>query len=72
MMRERLDLPATAASIVPLPLTRSDINGFIGLSLESVSRAAAELERRGLVAFQRRHAVRIVDPTGLAKLVSAV
>ena len=46
--------------------------GFLGLSLESVSRAAAELQRRGLIEFQGRHAARILDPVRLAKLAAAV
>jgi CRP/FNR family transcriptional regulator len=58
--------------LVPLPMTRSDIAGFLGLSAESVSRAAANLERRGLVKFEGRSAARILDATGLARLVEAV
>jgi CRP-like cAMP-binding protein len=69
-MRERLDNPSDA--VVTLPMTRSDIAGFLGLSLESVSRAAAELERRRLVTFEGRHAARILDPGGLSRLVAAV
>jgi CRP-like cAMP-binding protein len=57
---------------IPLPMTRSDIADFLGLSLESVSRAAAELERRGLVRYEGRHLARILDPGRFAKLVAAV
>ena len=57
---------------VPLPMSRSDMAAFLGLSLESVSRAAAELERRGLVKFEGRHSAMILDPTRMAKLVAAV
>jgi Mn-dependent DtxR family transcriptional regulator len=53
-------------------MTRSDIAGFLSLSLESVSRAAAELEQRGLVQFENLHRARIVDPEGFARLVAAV
>ena len=55
-----------------LPMTRSDIAGFLGLSLESVSRAAAELERRGLVRFEDRHSARVVDAARFTRLVTAV
>ena len=57
---------------VMLPMSRSDIAGFLGLSLESVSRASAELERRGMVKFTGRHAVRIVDQPRFSKLVASV
>jgi CRP/FNR family transcriptional regulator len=59
-------------SEVALPMTRSDIAGFLGLSLESVSRASAELTRRKLVKFEGRHVVRILDAPRFAKLVTAV
>ena len=62
----------TAHEDVVLPMTRSDIAAFLGLSLESVSRASAELERRGILEFTGRHVVRIVDPPRFSKLVAAV
>jgi CRP/FNR family transcriptional regulator len=57
---------------VPLPMTRSDIAAFLGLSLESVSRAAAALERRRLVTFEQRDVAHIVDPAGLTNLIAAL
>jgi CRP/FNR family transcriptional regulator, anaerobic regulatory protein len=69
-MRDRQD--AGPRGPVSLPMTRSDIAGFLGLSLESVSRAAAMLERRGLVTFQGRNLVRIADAPAFARLVAAV
>ena len=57
---------------VPLPMARSDIADFLGLSLESVSRSATELERSGVLKFENRHLARIVDGARLAKLVAAV
>jgi CRP-like cAMP-binding protein len=58
--------------VVPLPMTRCDMAGFLGLSPESVSRAAAALERRGLVKFEGRHTARILDPARLARFAAAV
>jgi CRP-like cAMP-binding protein len=57
---------------VSLPMTRSDIAAFLGLSLESVSRASAELERRELIEFEGRHVAKILDQARLAKLVAEV
>ena len=70
-MKGRCD-PASVHEEVALPMTRSDIAGFLGLSLESVSRASAELERRRLVKFDGRHLARILDPPRFAKLVATV
>jgi CRP-like cAMP-binding protein len=62
----------TEAQEVPLPMARSDIADYLGLSLESVSRSATELERSGVVKFENRHLARIIDGARLAKLVAAV
>ena len=53
-------------------MARSDIADFLGLSLESVSRSASELERNGLVKFENRHLARILDGARMSKLVAAV
>jgi CRP-like cAMP-binding protein len=72
LMAEQPDGIIRESRVVSLPMTRSDIAAFLGLSLESVSRGAAELERRGLIQFEGRHAARIVDPVRMGKLVAAV
>jgi CRP/FNR family transcriptional regulator len=71
LMRDRQD-PVKGRGLVALPMSRTDISNFLGLSLESVSRAAAELERRGLVTFEGRHLARIADESRLAKLAAEV
>jgi len=71
MMSQRLG-SETAHAEIWLPMTRADIAGYIGLSTESVSRAATALERRGLVVFDTPHEVRIVDPSAFSRLVAAV
>jgi CRP-like cAMP-binding protein len=57
---------------VALPMSRSDIADYTGLSLESISRAAAELQRQGIAAFEGRHSACILDRGRLSKLASAV
>jgi len=57
---------------IHVPMTRSDIADFLGLSLESVSRATAELKAQGLARFDTRHHLRILDPSGLARLICNV
>jgi CRP/FNR family transcriptional regulator len=71
-MGERSDLRPRHEPEIALPMSRSDIASFLGLSLESVSRAATELKRRGVVEFSGRHQVTILDPRRLATLASDV
>jgi CRP-like cAMP-binding protein len=55
---------------IELPMSRSDIASYLGLSLESVSRASRALERRGVVCFPGRHLVRILDPAQFERIES--
>jgi CRP/FNR family transcriptional regulator len=57
---------------VELPMSRSDIASYLGLSLESVSRATSKLEKRGIVTFPNRHLARIVDRVQFDRLTKAV
>lgn len=72
LMAARRDRSTCREREVPLPMSRTDIADYLGLSRESVSRAAKELLRRDLVHFENPHLVRIVDATGLAELAAAV
>jgi CRP/FNR family transcriptional regulator len=57
---------------IEIPMSRSDIANFLGLSLEAVVRASRRLERSGVVAFNGRHAARILDRRHFEDLASAV
>jgi len=57
---------------IPLPMSRSDIAGYLGLSLEAVSRATGALVKDGMLAFDGRHSVRILDADRLDKLAADV
>ncbi len=72
MMHERMPEVEHDGHDIPLPMTRSDIAAFVGLSLESVSRAGAKLERQGIIKFKSRHVATIVDSGRLAMLAAAV
>ena len=72
LMAARRDGRTSREREVPLPMSRTDIANYLGLSLESVSRAAKELRRRDLVKFETPHLVRIVDPTRLAEVAASV
>ena len=55
---------------IDLPMSRSDIASYLGLSLESVSRATRALEKRGVVRFSGRHLLQIDDPVQFEKIES--
>jgi CRP/FNR family transcriptional regulator len=71
-MAARQEGTAAGDETIALPMTRSDIADYTGLSLESVSRAAAELERNGLARFEGRHSAAILDHRRLAKFAALV
>jgi CRP/FNR family transcriptional regulator, nitrogen fixation regulation protein len=45
----------TAAGVMALPMTRRDIADYLGLTIETVSRALSE--------FRRKRYLRFLDPT---------
>lgn len=57
---------------IELPMTRSDIASYLGLTLESVSRATRSLEKRGVVCFPHRHMVRIIDQAQFERIESTL
>jgi CRP/FNR family transcriptional regulator len=72
LMAARQGSGAAHDAKVALPMSRSDIADYTGLSLESISRAAAELQRQGIATFEGRHHACILDRGRLAKLAAAV
>jgi CRP-like cAMP-binding protein len=62
----------SGSSIISLPMSRSDIADYLGLSLEAVSRATRHLTREGIISFHDRHTVRIRDRAALDRLVAAI
>jgi len=58
------------ASSIEIPMSRSDTANYLGMSLESVSRACRSLERSEIVAFPDRHRVRVIDRTRFERLAA--
>jgi CRP-like cAMP-binding protein len=69
---ESLNLTRHHGKDVELPMTRSDIGSYLGLSLESVSRATSKLQKRGIISFPNRHLARILDRTEFDRLTKAI
>ena len=53
-----------------LPMTRSDIGDFLGLTIETVSRTFGRLRALGLIELPRSHQVRVIDLEGLEDLAA--
>jgi len=53
-----------------LPMTRTDIGNYIGISLEAVSRSLRALAARGIIGLRNRHHVKILDRARLAAVVA--
>jgi CRP-like cAMP-binding protein len=71
-MLERQNPGTDPASPIAVPMSRSDVAAYLGLSLEAVSRATSELVRRRIISTPDRHSVRIVDRARFDRLVRAV
>ena len=51
--------------LVRLPMARADIADYLGLTIETVSRAFSKFRREGLIDLPRPNLVRLRDQTGL-------
>jgi CRP/FNR family transcriptional regulator, nitrogen fixation regulation protein len=65
-----MDRRLTAAGVMALPMSRRDIADYLGLTLETVSRALSRLHRKGILGFlgQSQREIVLLDRTQLAAL----
>jgi CRP/FNR family nitrogen fixation transcriptional regulator len=65
-----MDGRLTAAGIMALPMCRRDIADYLGLTLETVSRALSVLQGKGVLGFlgQTQRQIVLLDRTKLAEL----
>jgi len=59
-------------ALFPLPMSRTDMASYLGMSVEAVSRCCSRLVRQGIVAFPNRHEVRVLDRARLDQLAGAL
>jgi CRP/FNR family transcriptional regulator len=52
-----------------LRMTRNEIGSYLGLKLETVSRAFSRFQEEGLITVHQKH-IQILDVAGLKKLLS--
>jgi len=68
-MSQRFTARGFSPSEFHLRMTRDEIGSFLGLKLETVSRAFSRFQDEGLVAVQQKH-IRILDTPGLKRILN--
>ena len=65
-----MDRRLTAAGVMPLPMSRRDIADYLGLTLETVSRALSRLHELGIIGFigTNQRQIVLMDRQELANL----
>jgi CRP/FNR family transcriptional regulator len=62
--------PGPRPDSIAVPMTRSDIASYLGITLEAVSRARSKLESMGILDMSERQLARILDRPRFEKLVA--
>jgi len=69
-MLERRLTEGSPREQLTVPMSRSEIADYLGLSLEAVSRATSQLTRERIIAFVNPHMVRVLDQARLDRLAT--
>jgi CRP/FNR family transcriptional regulator len=67
-LSQRMQLRGYSASEFNLRMTREEIGSYLGLKLETVSRAFSKFQDEGLLTVHQKH-IQILDPDALRTLV---
>lgn len=67
-LSQRFTARGFSAAEFHLRMTRDEIGSYLGLKLETVSRAFSRFQDDGIISVQQKH-IRIVDPVKLRKLI---
>lgn len=59
---------AGSRGVMNLPMSRSDIADYTGLTIETVSRSLTRLEQKGIIRISGQRIIEIVTPSALAML----
>ena len=70
MARAASESPCHAAGRFDLPLTRGEMAGLLGTTIETVSRQLTHMERDGIIAREGRRGLLIRDPAALEALAN--
>ena len=70
-LTQRLRTRGFSGSSLILRMTREEIGSYLGLKLETVSRAFSHFQEAGLLTVKQRH-IEVLNPDGLQQLVNGV
>lgn len=68
VLSERVGEPVGSHTHFKLPMSRSDIADFLGLTTETVSRTLTQLRKSKIIAIENIHTIVILRPTALIGL----
>lgn len=71
-LAEREERLGAESDVVQLPMTRTDIADYLGLTTETASRVFTNLKKRGYIALEHGGRVRITDRDELEELASGL
>ena len=71
IMLARMNPRESTPNLIDVPMSRIDIADYLGLTPEAVSRATRRLKQHGVISFDDRHRVRVLDRKRLDELASA-
>jgi CRP/FNR family transcriptional regulator len=72
MLVRREERHGRSGNVLYLPMTRTDIADYLGLTTETASRIFTDLKRRGFVKLESAGRVRVSDREALEELASGV
>lgn len=64
-------IPAQRDHLIELAMTRQDMADYLGLTIETVSRAFGKLKREGVIDIYSAHTVEILDRATIEELALA-
>lgn len=68
-MSQRFTARGYSSAEFHLRMTREEIGSYLGLKLETVSRAFSKFQEDGLISVQQKH-IRLLDPAGLKRILN--
>lgn len=71
LLSERAVRRGEAGTVLALPMNRTDIGDYLGLTIESVSRCFTQIRKIGAIELATAHSVRIMDKTRLHELTGS-